>query len=217
MRLARLSSMHLYVIAFLNFQTYTNISHLAKLSPQETCFPPGYAVYYAVFIAGNFDSGLLPALIQHSADINDRYYGYSPIWKAIDRKRPDLIKVLLLAGADTSLLTSSDINTFTNVLFYVMKDLDDPTLHLFFERSYHSDLGLALHVACACSRMSIILYLITRGADLRYRNDAPLLEAAKQGNVPLAKLLIENGAVITQTCLEFGFIYPGMMELFYLH
>lgn len=66
-----------------------------------------------------------------------------------------------------------------------------------------TDLGEALLLASECGHHDIVTYLISRGADVNYKDKTygwtPLLKASFMGHTETAKLLIENGADIHAT------------------
>lgn len=130
MKHLRYSPTHLYLLYTFHFPQISHYEHIFSLTPQETCFPGKYAVYTACYLG---KVSLVEALIQHSADIDEKYNGKSSVKMAIRRITDDpcmmsVIKVLLLNGAYTR-----DIATDPDIVPKVLRYFDADTRRLFLK------------------------------------------------------------------------------------
>lgn len=122
--------MNLYVLYTFHFPQIPTLERTQELKPQEAIFPGKYAVYTACFLG---KISLVKALIQHSADINEKYKGYSSIQIAIfslDFQKENMlsiIKILLMNGVYTG-----DITAHPDIVPRVLRYFDDDLQRLFF-------------------------------------------------------------------------------------
>jgi hypothetical protein len=79
-----------------------------------------YSLLMAGYDLGGFKNNeiiwLSDKFIAHGANVNDYYFGYTPIQSAILANSPDLVEYLLTKGADTQMLTQSKTAEHCNSL-----------------------------------------------------------------------------------------------------
>lgn len=148
-------------------------------------------------------------LIAHGADVNAQDNdGETALLEAVSPPRPQLIKLLLDAGANACLPSSHDGDTpLMKAAWYAdpeaaqlllaksdcvnaVNDDDETALHRLADTPNPTDKG-------AATRIALAQILLSHGADVSRQDRwgaTPLHTAAQNGNLALAKLFLERGA-----------------------
>lgn len=147
-------------------------------------------------------------LVDRGQDVNGKHMGESPLHLAMRQGNSDLIKLLLVAGAN---MYSRDKNGASS-LDRVDEMGNERIKNLFKERREKLDINLrgkegytALHFACQQGHVDLAKLLIAHGAKLETRNSklmTPLHLAAQNGHSSIAEMLLSKGAEINAKTLK---------------
>lgn len=200
MRHHRESTRHVSVFFTCHFPELCPELHFKTLKPQLAFYVPNYAVYCCV--VWQLDITLLEAFITYNSDVNQNINYFTPIrqlfYSCMTPYRKQVVRILLQAGANTT-----DIIDQNFALTGVMTQLNDDDSILFFEGARGANFDTALEFAVEHRRPGLIPYLISLGANPRCFNDSPIFTAAKCFRLDIIKVLLEGGAVVTDSVLEY--------------
>ena len=141
------------------------------------------------------DLAKVKAIIKSGININQKHpqIQLTPLIQAINLRRIETVKILLVAGADPNLcqdIYATPLELATSignieVIKLLLKAGANPNLC-----SYSSALKRAIRI----ERIDIIKILIDAGADLNHKNES-LIYAANNGKFEIVKFLVDTGVV----------------------
>ena len=143
---------------------------------------------------------MLKQLIAAGADVNyDNGNGICPLRLTVHQNQVDTLKILIDANINiftTSAIDAAIVAASEPGLLNICKFLDEAAYKIMLKGDYES-LGLCLLRASAIGDLEVVNQLISKGADLDFRNSDgvfPLFLAAAEGNEEVLKILIAKGA-----------------------
>ncbi|GIY63342.1 ankyrin repeat and KH domain-containing protein 1 [Caerostris darwini] len=151
---------------------------------------------------------LAQLLLAMKANVEDRgLKDMTPLMEAANAGHADIVKLLILHGADVNAQTSQEKKLKGTKVKY-------PDLTMKPQQEIHSAVpsivcpegNTPLMFACAAGHEDIVRILLDAGARVEDHNEnghTPLMEAASAGHVEVAKLLVERGASINTHSNEF--------------
>ena len=151
--------------------------------------------------AENGDIEIVKLLIDNGSNINDLYYGYTPLHKAAENGDIEIVKLLLENGAD---INAVDDDYSRTPLHYAAYEGQKEVCQLLLEKGAHInavdyDGKTPLHDAVVYGHKEICQLLLEKGANINVVDDedrTPLHYAAYCGCKEICQLLIEKGANI---------------------
>ena len=137
-------------------------------------------------------------ILDQGADVNvPNSSGYTPIFHAISRGLPDVVRALIDHGADTNATRVSD----KIPLHTAASQGHEPIVRLLLEHgadinAIDSDGATATHKAITHGHVGVVQVLLQSGADITYLDglgETYLHKAAQAGSIAMAKLFLDAG------------------------
>ena len=139
-------------------------------------------------------------LLEQGVDVNIKYYGITPLHKAVQNNRLEIIEILLLAGAGINIK-----DRYGRVpLYYAIGNKNREIVHLLI--SVGADLNVAdnynvrlLEYAIKVGNAEIVEMLLANGADIDFLSKdgyTPIYLAIKGNNKEIVEILLQYGAKI---------------------
>jgi ankyrin repeat protein len=151
------------------------------------------------------NSGMVDLLVKHGADVNAKSNdGMTALMTAARNKYTSVIKALLKHGADTR-GKSSNGKTARDWGYWIDQGGGFMEVHEVLEIFSRDTRECALCQACIIGRIDLVGKLLQRGVDpnghcdFEFGKTTPLVSAAGQGHARIVKLLLDKGAIISQT------------------
>jgi ankyrin repeat protein len=147
--------------------------------------------------------GIVKELIKRGANPNAiNKYGSPPLMAAVAGRSKEVIKTLIIGGANVDYLDPLMLAIITNDIVKVREALSaGANINRFDEdakRSYYTPLTLAIQL----ENDEIFTELLSQGADINYMNEysknSPLIQAARDGNRKTVETLLDRGVDTNQ-------------------
>lgn len=159
------------------------------------------ALFYA---AAEGHAPMAEFLLSRGADVDDTLsrVGNTVVSLALDRRKPEMVKLLIGKGASTRMHPRSEFPPSWTLMHTAAWDGGRELLDFLAGRGVPVDQRTTgdrtpLHNACMQGNLDGAKALVALGADVNARTDngaVPLFFAVSRGNFPLASFLIESGA-----------------------
>jgi ankyrin repeat protein len=154
----------------------------------------------------------LEVLLNEDVDLNLYDGETSLLLLAIQSNIPDMLKLLLDAGADPkadplSLVTAAHDGKLDVVISLLDNGADANALAIYGDADSEKQLCSPLYISCQEGRTEVTRKLLERGADTGLdvgdRDGLPLVIAARQGHIDIVKALLETGCNPVQSSRGF--------------
>ena len=160
----------------------------------------GHTVLYYAIEGSN--TALVSWLLDRGADVNAWHGRRTLFMEAVDEGNIEIVKLLLDRGANVNDATAEGYSALMEAADEGNKEMVALLINEGAQVNAVTKHGhTALTEAVDSGEKEVITYLLDKGAKVEMDNThpSPLMEAIENGNIPLMKLLIENGADINKT------------------